>query len=256
VSEDNGNGTGESRYIYCITRNGLPVNLEVPGVDSQPLSLVSDGELTAIVSPSVTKRYRLNRQNTMAHETVIERVMARGTVLPVKFGTVSDNEAAIVAKVLRDRHDDLVGLLASMDGKAEMGLKAMWDSQRIYGDIVERNPEIRKLRDRLMGLPPNEGHFERIRLGERVEAEINDRRESDSEMIMQRLMPLTADNRRNSIYGEMMILNASFLIETAREAEFDAAVQQLDQEWDGVVTFKLVGPLPPFNFVNLVISWS
>jgi hypothetical protein len=54
----------------------------------------------------------------------------------------------------------------------------------------------------------------------------------------------------------MMILNAAFLVEKAREPEFDAAIQALDAEMNNLMTFKYIGPLPPFNFVDLVISWS
>jgi hypothetical protein len=32
-------------------------------------------------------------------------------------------------------------------------------------------------------------------------------------------------------------------------------VQAVDHELTGLFTIKYVGPLPPFNFVNLVVSW-
>jgi len=73
---------------------------------------------------------------------------------------------------------------------------------------------------------------------------------------MERLTPLAVDTRRNNVYGEMMVLNAAFLVEKAREPEFDAAIQALDGEMNNLMTFKYVGPLPPFNFVDLVISWK
>jgi len=89
-----------------------------------------------------------------------------------------------------------------------------------------------------------------------VEEALTDRRLEDADAIMARLEPFATDTRRNDIYGEMMILNAAFLVETAREAEFDAEIQALDAEMNNLMTFKYIGPLPPFNFVDLVISWS
>jgi hypothetical protein len=250
------NSQEAGRYLYCVTRAGALNGLELKGIDDEPIGLVTDGDLAVVVSPSAVKRYRLSRQYTLAHETVIEQVMTHATALPVKFGTVAESEDAIRAKVLHDRGDDLRRLLAEMDGKVELGLKALWEQERIYADIVQRDPAIRRLRDQLAGRPASEGHYDRIRLGEMVEAALNDRRQADGDALMEQLTPLAVDTRRNTVYGEMMVLNAAFLVESARETEFDAAVQALDQEWAGLIIIKYVGPLPPFNFVDLVISWS
>ena len=51
-----------------------------------------------------------------------------------------------------------------------------------------------------------------------------------------------------------MILNAAFLIKNSIEAEFDKAVNDLDEKYGTLMTFKYVGTLPPYNFVNLVIN--
>jgi hypothetical protein len=244
------------RYLYCIIRAGTTDGLDLRGIDDQPISVVADDDLGVLVSPSAVKRYRLSRQYTLGHELIIERAMARGTVLPIKFGTVAETEDAIREKVLQARGEDLHQLMAAMDGKVELGLKVVWNQERIYADIVARNADIRSLRDQLAGRPPNEGHYERVRLGEMVEEALTDRRLEDADAIMTRLEPLAVDTRRNDIYGEMMILNAAFLVDKTREAEFDAEIQALDNEMNNLMTFKYIGPLPPFNFVDLVISWS
>jgi len=250
------NSPEQGRYLYCIVRPGTTDGLELRGIDDQPISVVAEDGLGVLVSPSAVKRYRLSRQYTLGHELVIERAMTRGTVLPIKFGTVADNEAAIREKVLRARGDDLRRLMATMDGKIELGLKVLWNQERIYADIVARDAAIRSLRDQLAGRPPSEAHYERVRLGEMVETALTDRRLKDADAIMARLEPLATDTRRNDIYGEMMILNAAFLVEKARESEFDAMMQALDSEMNDLMIFKYIGPLPPFNFVDLVISWK
>jgi hypothetical protein len=250
------NSPEQGRYLYCIVRPGTTDGLDLRGIDDQPISVVADADLAVLVSPSAVKRYRLSRQYTLGHELIIERAMTRGTVLPIKFGTVAETEDAIREKVLQARSDDLRRLMIAMDGKVELGLKVIWNQERIYADIVARDAKIRGLRDQLAGRPPSEAHYERVRLGELVEEALTDRRLEDADAIMARLEPLSNDTRRNDIYGEMMILNAAFLVETAREAEFDAVIQALDAELNNLMTFKYIGPLPPFNFVDLVISWK
>lgn len=244
------------RYLYCVVQPENASGLALKGIESRVVSLVADGDLGVLVSPSAVKRYRLSRQYTLAHEAVIEQAMAAGTVLPIQFGTVAETENAIIEKVLHERGDDLRRLMAQMHNRVEVGTKVFWVQERIYADIVERNADIRALRDRLAGLPPSEGYYDRIRLGEMVEAALTDRRQEDAETVMAALSPLADDTRRNDVYGEMMILNAAFLIARDRIVEFEAAVEAVDQKMGGLVTIKYVGPLPPFNFVDLVITWD
>ena len=244
------------RYLYCVVQPESTTGLALKGIESRAVSMVADGDLGVLVSPSAVKRYRLSRQYTLAHEAVIEQAMAAGTVLPIKFGTVAETETAIIEKVLHERGDDLRRLMAEMRNRVEVGVKVLWVQERIYADVVERSPDIRELRDRLAGLPASEGYYDRVRLGEMVEAELTDRRQEDAEVVMEALSPLAIDTRRNDVYGEMMILNAAFLIDRDRTTEFEAAVEAVDKKMGGLVTIKYVGPLPPFNFVDLVITWN
>ena len=55
-------------------------------------------------------------------------------------------------------------------------------------------------------------------------------------------------------YGERMILNAAFLMKNENEAAFDKAINALDEQFGKLLSFKYVGNLPPYNFVNLVIN--
>ncbi|MEK7777309.1 MAG: GvpL/GvpF family gas vesicle protein [Chloroflexota bacterium] len=40
------------------------------------------------------------------------------------------------------------------------------------------------------------------------------------------------------------------------EEAFDQAVAKLDQWLGHRMVFKYVGPVPPYNFVNLTVNWS
>jgi len=53
-----------------------------------------------------------------------------------------------------------------------------------------------------------------------------------------------------------MVLNGAFLVDAAKESDFDEAVQSLDQDFGDRLMFKYVGPVPPYNFVNIVVNWG
>jgi hypothetical protein len=50
-----------------------------------------------------------------------------------------------------------------------------------------------------------------------------------------------------------MVLNAAFLVDRRVAGEFDSRVKELASSNDAM-KFKYVGPVPPFNFVNIVIE--
>lgn len=58
------------------------------------------------------------------------------------------------------------------------------------------------------------------------------------------------------VRADRMVLNAAFLVEREREAEFDDAVRRLGERFEDQFLFKYVGPVPPYNFVSITIQWQ
>jgi hypothetical protein len=78
--------------------------------------------------------------------------------------------------------------------------------------------------------------------------------ENYKDTIIAALNPISVDVKINDNYGEMMILNAAFLIKNELEPAFDKVVNDLSEQYGKYMTFKYVGTLPLYNFVNLVIN--
>jgi hypothetical protein len=60
----------------------------------------------------------------------------------------------------------------------------------------------------------------------------------------------------NDNLGDMMLLNAAFLVDKTQEQAFDAQVQTLGAAQAGRLIFQYVGPLPPYNFVDIRLQWE
>ncbi|HWC77535.1 MAG TPA: GvpL/GvpF family gas vesicle protein, partial [Blastocatellia bacterium] len=58
-------------------------------------------------------------------------------------------------------------------------------------------------------------------------------------------------SRANKPIGDKMIMNAAFLVERDREAEFDQKVKEIAARYEGKLSFKYSGPWPPYNFVHI-----
>lgn len=245
-------------YLYCIIRCSEPRQFTNRGIGERGdvVHTVHFMTLAAVVSESPVVEYDSSRRNMMAHTVVLEEVMREFTVLPVRFGTVAPRSEAVEEQVLKRRYGELNGLIEEMEGRVELGLKAIWYEEVIFRDIVEENQAIRRLRDSLTGRTAEETYYDRIRLGEMVEAGMDKKRDEEAERILQRLRPLVYKTRANKVITDRMVLNAAFLVDKDHEAEFDQVVQQLDAELGKRLMFKYVGPVPPYNFVNVVVHWD
>jgi hypothetical protein len=211
--------------------------------------------ITAVVSNSPIINYEARRVNMITHEKVLEEMMKQFTVLPVRFSTISEhnNDKGVLSIIEKDynKFDDL---LNKMDGKKELGLKVLAHETAIYENIIEKYEEIRTLRGKLIGLPPDKTHYQRMKIGEMVAEALKKETENYKNLIVAALTPLTEDVKINPNYGEMMIINAAFLIKNSSEHTFDKVVNELDDKFGSFMTFKYVGTLPLYNFVNLVIN--
>jgi hypothetical protein len=248
----------EGKYMYCIVRSLEPRQFTTLGIGERGdiVHTVHHKYLAAVVSDSPVDKYEQSRRNMMAHTLVLEEVMGAFTILPVRFGTIASSVEAIQEKVLERRYDELVGLLDEMEGQVELGLKAFWYEEAIFREIVQEDADIRRLRDSLMGHPVEETYYERIRLGEMVEKAMLRKRDEEAERLLASLRPLAHKTKRNPTGTGRMILNAVFLVDEDRQAAFDAEVDRIDQEMGKRFLFKYVGPVPPYNFVNIVVQWD
>jgi hypothetical protein len=90
-----------------------------------------------------------------------------------------------------------------------------------------------------------------IEAGKLVDNIVLDWKTRYAEMVYTVLQELSYEAKMNNPVGLKNLLNASFLIEKSRESEFKGQVFKLDAKFQGKVNFKYVGPMPPYNFVDL-----
>jgi len=245
----------EGKYIYCViaaddSKKFGPIGI---GGRNDELHTITYEDIAAVVSSSPIIAYSISRENMLAHEKAIEEVMKEYTVLPVRFCTIAKDEKK-VESILEKEYDKFKELLTNVEDKKELGLKAVFNADAVYNDIVEKHKDIKALKELIKSLPPDKTYFQRVEIGRMVEDALEKEKEFYKEDILNCLSPLAVEIKVNNNYGERMIINAAFLVEKDREPEFDQKVQELDAKYSDKIKFKYVGTLPPFNFVNLVIE--
>ncbi len=248
----------EGQYIYAIVATDEEKSLGPIGIGHQEseVTTICYHDIGALISPSSIVKYPVTRANTMAHQKAMEEVMKYNPMLPVRFGTIGEGVDLIKEKVLKARYSEFKDLLGYMKDKIELGLKALWWSKEaVFREIVDENRDIKIFRDRLISRGLRAQRDDQIRLGDMVKKTLDNKRMWEEKTILKFFKGLWVDHKINNTFGDQMVTNSAFLVKGVMEKKFDQAVEKLSAKYDGRLKLKYVGPVPPCNFVEIVVKW-
>jgi hypothetical protein len=240
-----------SVYVYGVAAAAEGTDIQATGVGG-PLSGVRrivHGELAALVS-DIERGPLTAARDLRAHWRVLEEAAGRTTVLPVRFGTVMETDDAVRDQFLAPRHDHLAGQLARLAGKVQLTVKGFYDEEQLLRGVVARSPAVGRLRERVRGRPEAATYYDRIRLGELVADEVEQARDRDAAMVLERLQPFAYSTRREPPTTGDGAFNLAFLVERDRMDDFGRAVADLTREVEGRIRLRYIGPLPPYSFTE------
>ena len=243
-------------YVYGVVRPTHVGRISTVGVGEPggDVEAVVFEDIAALVSRPPAVPVKASRRNLMTHSRVLQEAMERSTVLPIRFGVVMPSDDAVREELLEARYAELRQLLDDVEGHVEFDVKAFYREDVVLGEIVREDAQVARLRDATMNLSAEAAYYQRIALGERIANALAAKRETDADRIVRSLTRLAVATRSESDLPERMVVKAAFLVERAQVGGFDAAVERLAGTLGGRMQFKSVGPLPPYNFVELSIS--
>ena len=242
----------EGRYVYGVIEAREPLSFGKIGIGGigENVYTVHHGDVAAVVSKTPVFIFDPTRENALAHEHVIETVMKAHTIIPMSFGTVFRTDEDI-REVLKSIYPSLKDVLKQMANKLEFGLKVTWDRDRIVEELKRENEEIHRFQHELTRKHLQSTYFARMQLGRMIDKALAERAAEVVREIYDGLRAVCVASRDNKVIGDKMIMNAAFLIQKDKEAEFDAAVNAVAQKFGDRLNFKYTGPWPPYNFVNI-----
>jgi len=251
-TRENESADTEACYVYGVASGAPPASFGKTGIGGQVTEVftIRYQGLLAVVSRVKTSILDATRENALAHEHVVERVMNTHTIIPMSFGTIFRSEDDI-GQVLKSIYASLKDVLEKMEGKIEFGLKVNWDRDKAVAKLKRENQEIRTFTSELAKKRLQSTYFARMQLGRMIEQALAERATQIVQDIYERLRPVCVASRDSRPIGDRMIMNAAFLLERKKEAEFDAIVNQISSKFKDLLTFRYSGPWPPYNFVNI-----
>jgi hypothetical protein len=213
--------------LYAITDHPGP-----PLPDLAPLRSVARRDLAAVCAPA--PEGEVTPEVLWRHERVVEALMDRRDVLPIRYGTRVSDEAA-AGEAIEANHDRLVRSLEFVRGAVEVSVRVLVVDQALVGER----------RTAPVGRAAGTSGAEYLRARAHQAAA-----QADAARVVHE--PLSAVARAQvtrppSLPGEM--LRAAYLIARDEVQSFSALVSTLQTENPGL-RLTCTGPWPAYSFAG------
>lgn len=251
-------------YLYGFTHADEAAVTGLTGVDGAVTFTIAHGPISAVVSETRGARHGWGvggdgepdledlAPRLRQHEHVLQQALAKGGVLPVRFGTLYPTREAIL-DVLRSRSDAVDAALRALDGKAEWGLTVRWDPRRLQ----EQDPTIPAGAPDAAA-PSGRAYLDQV-ARDRAEAErAAEHRRQLCDVLHQAFIAAAADGvvlppRRGQ--EDEVLMRASYLVADAGREQFqETAAAQLAAHAELDLSGDLTGPWPPYHFAQLELE--
>jgi hypothetical protein len=201
--------------LYAVTDDCAPP-------PPAPLRTVTANRLAFVCGPAGTDD--CSPERLWEHERVIERLMEKRDLLPVRYGTRAPDEAA-AAQVLRERHAELADALEGVRGAVELSVRAVGRAAAT--------------------LPPSEAQtgaaYLRARAREAAE------RASAAGSVHEPLAQLARASTRRPGRGDGDLLRAAYLVDRNLIVRFAGRVADI-QAARPELRLLCTGPWPAYSF--------
>ncbi|MFF2183849.1 GvpL/GvpF family gas vesicle protein [Streptomyces sp. NPDC058155] len=236
--------TASGIYVYGIVGHSHPLPLTTDGIGEPPapVRLLPVGDLAVVVS-AAHPGLRARRRDLMAHQSVLLALAGAGPVLPMRFGMVAPDEAAVVAGVAA-RRDEHAAVLERLDSRVEMNIKIM-PVQENLAALIREDSVVRGIREETRRHP---GYEANVRLGQAVAAGLR-RRAAEAAALLPPQFAGIADDMCPAPDVEGCVLNASFLVPRREEGRFRGVAERFAAEHPDRLEVRVTGPLPCYSFV-------
>lgn len=214
------------------------------------LTIVEALDLAAVMGPAPSGLWRQAgkaalAQRMLAFQRSLEALMPFGPLLPAKPGSLFRDPLEPTAFLIAHA-GPLRSALAEMGGLHQIQVLVAWDPAA----MLERLRGSARLAPLAAGPDP----LDRRGYARALAAIMEQYRAELGRDFAATLRAVTVDMLLLPPDGETGLLNATVLIDPARQAAFDAAVEAIDAVATEALKIKVVGPLPACAFASVTVE--
>ncbi len=246
-------------YIYGIVPNFYSTEI-FRSLEDSGLYAIGFQNITAIVSDRNTAPLTsLNRESLghllVHHQKTLEEIMDSGftMLIPMKLGTIVNFKMEVV-KILEYGYDLIIETLKKVELLIEMDMVVTWADFGATLNEVSLIPEVIELKNEIQNNLTGSSQIDQVKFGMLVQAKLKEKNTLVELSILDKLSSCGVDIRTHEVMNDEMITNSAFLLKRSKLDTFNDLIDQMDEEFEGKLNFKIVGPLPCYSFYTLEIS--
>ncbi|MFI5718665.1 GvpL/GvpF family gas vesicle protein [Nocardia sp. NPDC051750] len=239
-------------YVYGIVAGDVETEPHARGIGDPPVdvAVVRHGEIAALISEISLDRPLGTPDDLTAHARLLDGTAAVAPVLPLRFGGVVTDTAAVENELLAPNYDEFRAALNELEGHAQFVIRGRYAEDAILREVLHENADAARLRAEIRDRPEAATRDARIALGEIVNRTIEAKRAQDTQRVVAALGEVDAKVRERQPTHEEDAAHLAVLIDLSREDALARALTDLGDEWDGRVRLSLLGPMAPYDFVT------
>lgn len=232
-------------FIYCIVEDGI----------SDPGHLMLDAGLCSVqykdIAAIARKVYARETEGLesdadklknwlAAYQQINIDMFRRYTMLPLRFGMMVDRKEDI-EDFLAASYLHMKWALDRLRGKVEFAVQVSWDLDAVLQEISRDEEWLDGVKESMS----------KVEIGRLLFRAADMKKKTIVECVHRKLSAVCLDSSEGRYSDELMIMNRSYVIDKASEVAFDAAMEELGRENESYLSFKYVGPMPPYSFAPL-----
>jgi hypothetical protein len=249
---------GLRRGVAAVAGDGFHVHGVVPAGAApadRDLELVPYGQVVGLVRQAMARPASRARRELLRHAELLDGLVVTTPVVPLRFGTVLPSPEDVQRDLLAPYHDAFTAALGTLAGRAQFTVRARYLSDAILRELLDREPQLRRVHQRLRARDGQSDRPARMVFGEMVAAALRAGREADAAVLAGALRPhaaLTAVQAPSAVEG-YRIADGAFLVDLDRRERFESAVEELAGRWRDRARLRLLGPMAPYHFADRLI---
>ncbi|MDD5599439.1 MAG: GvpL/GvpF family gas vesicle protein [Victivallaceae bacterium] len=230
-------------YVYGIINSAEKMELQQGTVW---LYSIACRDIAAVVSDYVSMENDAGtaiKEYALLHENVVEALMNKYNILPMRLMTVFNDVDQVIA-MLERYYTAFKENFARLEQKVEFGLKVLWSAEEVKARI---HSEIKRDEERGAFSPARRFMLKRFEKYQQEKA-----LQTEAETLVRKIdsffSGLAIEKKLCKLQTDKLLLNASYLV--WKEVELTDAFAALKKTLPELA-YQFSGPWPPYNFIIL-----
>ena len=251
--------TTKGIYIYGIIPNFYSAEM-FRSIDDLGLYVIPYQNISAIVSDRESTLLDYTDRESLGHllvhhQKTIEALTGNGftLIIPMRLGTILNSKKEVV-RIMSNGHALIMDALKKIQFLTEIDLAVTWADFSATLQEVANHPDILTMKDELLTKTDVLSQVDQVKMGMLIQMQLKEKNSQVELNILESLSAVSIDIKNHEVMNDQMITNSAFLINRNNREKFEQIIDKVDEQYKGMLNFKLVGPLPCYSFYTIEVK--